>query len=222
MTAPVQDAFDRLLTSYGPQRWWPGEGPFEILVGTVLVQNTNWRNVEKAIDNLREAGVMTPEKLFALDPEELSELIRPAGYYQVKTKRLRNLLRLIVDRYDGSLETMFAGDMHALREELLGVNGVGPETADCILLYVGNFPKFIADGYAMRVAARHGWIEFEADYHGLQDFFESRLPAEAPLYNEYHALLVKVGKEHCKTKPICSGCPLEELLPESGPCSAEW
>ena len=148
MTVPVQDAFDRLLKSYGPQRWWPGEGPFEILVGTVLVQNTNWRNVEKAIDNLREAGVMTPEKLFALDPEELSELIRPAGYYQVKTKRLRNLLRLIVDRYDGSLETMFAGDMHALREELLDVNGVGPETADCILLYVGNFPKFIADGYA--------------------------------------------------------------------------
>lgn len=222
MTAPVQDAFDRLLQRYGPQHWWPGEGPFEILVGTVLVQNTNWRNVEKAIDNLREAGVMTPEKLFALDPEELSELIRPAGYYQVKTKRLRNLLRLVVDRYDGSLEEMFAGNMHALREELLGVNGVGPETADCILLYVGNFPKFIADGYAMRVAARHGWIEFEADYHGLQDFFESRLPAEAPLYNEYHALLVKVGKEHCKTKPICSGCPLEELLPESGMCSAEW
>ena len=218
----MQDAFDRLLQRYGPQHWWPGEGPFEILVGTVLVQNTNWRNVEKAIDNLREAGVMTPEKLFALDPEELSELIRPAGYYQVKTKRLRNLLRLVVDRYDGSLEEMFAGNMHALREELLGVNGVGPETADCILLYVGNFPKFIADGYAMRVAARHGWIEFEADYHGLQDFFESRLPAEAPLYNEYHALLVKVGKEHCKTKPICSGCPLEELLPESGMCSAEW
>ena len=118
MTVPVQDAFDRLLKSYGPQRWWPGEGPFEILVGTVLVQNTNWRNVEKAIDNLREAGVMTPEKLFALDPEELSELIRPAGYYQVKTKRLRNLLRLIVDRYDGSLETRFAGDRHALLEEL--------------------------------------------------------------------------------------------------------
>ena len=222
MTAPVQDAFDRLLQRYGPQHWWPGEGPFEILVGTVLVQNTNWRNVEKAIDNLREAGVMTPEKLFALDPEELSELIRPAGYYQVKTKRLRNLLRLVVDRYDGSLEEMFAGNMHALREELLGVNGVGPETADCILLYVGNFPKFIADGYAMRVAARHGWIEFEADYHALQDFFESRLPAEAPLFNEYHALLVKVGTEHCQTKPICAGCPLEELLTESGPCSAEW
>ncbi len=222
MTAPVQDAFNRLLERYGPQHWWPGEGPLEILVGTVLVQNTNWRNVEKAIDNLREAGVMTPEKLFALDPEELSELIRPAGYYQVKTKRLRNLLRLVVEQYDGALEAMFAGDMHALREELLGVNGVGPETADCILLYVGNFPKFIADGYAMRVAARHGWIEFEADYHALQDFFESRLPAEAPLFNEYHALLVKVGKEHCKTKPICTDCPLEGLLPESGPCSAEW
>ncbi|MBA4019750.1 MAG: endonuclease [Pirellula sp.] len=222
MTAAVQEAFDRLLERYGPQHWWPGEGPFEILVGTVLVQNTNWRNVEKAIDNLREAGVLTPEKIYALDPEELGELIRPAGYYQVKTKRLRNLLRLIIDQYDGDLDTMFAGNMHALREELLGVNGVGPETADCILLYVGNFPKFIADGYAMRVAARHGWIEFEADYHGLQDFFESRLPAEAPLYNEYHALLVKVGKEHCKTKPICTGCPLEELLPDSGPCSAEW
>ena len=222
MTTPPREVFQRLLERYGPQRWWPGETPFEILVGTVLVQNTNWRNVEKAIDNLREAGVLTPEKLYQLEPEELAELIRPAGYYQVKTKWLRNLLRLITERYDGSLEAMFAGDPHSLREELLGVNGIGPETADCILLYVGQVPKFVADGYAMRVAARHGWIEFDVDYHGLQDYFESRLPADAPLMNEFHALLVKVGKEHCKTKPLCAGCPLEELLPAGGPCSAEW
>jgi endonuclease-3 related protein len=222
LTAPLQDAYDRLFERYGPQRWWPGDSPLEILVGTVLVQNTNWRNVEKAIDNLREAGVMTAENLYELEPEELAELIRPAGYYQVKTKRLRNLLRLLVEQYEGSIEQMMSCDSHALREQLLGVNGIGPETADCILLYVGNYPKFIADGYAMRVAARHGWIEFEADYHGLQEFFESRLPADAQLYNEYHALLVRVGKEHCKTKPQCEGCPLEELLPDGGPRSAEW
>lgn len=222
MTAPLQDAYDRLLARFGPQRWWPGDSPLEVLVGTVLVQNTNWRNVEKAIDNLREAGVMTAEKLYELEPEELAELIRPAGYYQVKTKRLRNLLRLLAEQYEGSIEGMMSTDPHALREELLGVNGIGPETADCILLYVGNYPKFIADGYAMRVAARHGWIEFEADYHGLQDFFESRLPADAQLYNEYHALLVRVGKDHCKTKPQCEGCPLRELLPDGGPRSAEW
>ncbi|MGC3972556.1 MAG: endonuclease III domain-containing protein [Pirellulales bacterium] len=222
MTAPLLDAYDRLLARFGPQHWWPGDSPLEILIGTVLVQNTNWRNVEKAIDNLREAGVLTVEKLYALDPEELAELIRPAGYYQVKTKRLRNLLRLLVEQYDGSLEAMMATDPHSLRDELLGVNGIGPETADCILLYVGNYPKFVADGYAMRVAARHGWIEFEADYHGLQEFFESRLPSESQLYNEYHALLVRVGKDHCKTKPQCTGCPLEELLPDGGPCSAEW
>ncbi|MCE9604249.1 MAG: endonuclease III domain-containing protein [Planctomycetia bacterium] len=217
-----REIYDRLFAHFGPQHWWPGDGPTEILVGTVLVQNTNWRNVEKAIENLREAGVLEIAKLYALEPEELAELIRPAGYYQVKTKRLRNLLRLIVDRYDGSLEALFANSPDTLREELLSVNGIGSETADCILLYAAGVPSFVADGYAQRVLARHGWMEYGADYYAIKDWFESRLEADPQVYNEYHALLVRLGKEHCKTKPQCIGCPLECLLPEGGPVAAEW
>lgn len=218
----LHEAYERLFAAYGPQHWWPGETKFEILVGTVLVQNTAWRNVEKAIVNLRENGVLTPKKLHALPVEELSELIRPAGYYKVKAQRLRNLLKLVVEQYDGDLEAMFDGPQDVLREELLAVSGIGPETADAILLYVGEKPAFVVDTYAHRVLARHGWVEYEADYHSIQEQFVRELPAEPRLYNEYHALLVKVGKEHCKTAPQCDGCPLHEMLPEGGPVQREW
>lgn len=218
----LHEAYEKLFAAYGPQNWWPGETKFEILVGTVLVQNTAWRNVEKAIANLRDGGVLSPKKLHALPIVELSELIRPAGYYQVKAKRLRNLLELVVEQYDGDLDAMFSGPQDVLREELLAVNGIGPETADAILLYVGEKPAFVVDTYAHRVLARHGWVEYEADYHAIQDQFVRELPAEPRLYNEYHALLVKVGKEHCKTAPQCDGCPLQEMLPESGPIQREW
>jgi endonuclease III related protein len=211
------NAYDRLLTAFGPQRWWPGETPFEIIVGAVLVQNTAWRNVERAIENLRESGVMEPLSLYALPQEELAELIRPAGYYQVKAKRLRNLLRFIVEDYDGSLDDMFQTSLPTLREQLLSVHGIGPETADAILLYAGGLPTFVVDTYTHRVLARHGWIDYDADYHQIKDLFESQLPADAALYNEYHALLVRVGKDYCKRSVAhCESCPLAEFLPESG------
>jgi endonuclease-3 related protein len=217
MTANLMPVYERLLSAIGPQLWWPGESPFEVLVGAVLVQNTAWRNVERAIENLRDADLMQPRALFDLPERELAELIRPAGYFQVKARRLRNLLRLVVGQYDGSLEAMFRTDLGTLREELLAVSGIGPETADAILLYAGGKPTFVVDTYTHRVLARHGWIGYEADYHEIKDYFESGLPADATLYNEYHALLVRVGKEYCrKTNPKCDECPLCDMLPAGG------
>lgn len=217
MTPSLLHVYERLLSAFGPQHWWPGDSPFEIVVGAVLVQNTAWRNVEHAIANLREAGVMDPHALYALSAAELAELIRPAGYYQVKARRLRNLLKFVVEEFDGSLEAMFSTSLATLREQLLSIHGIGPETADAILLYAGGLPTFVVDTYTHRVMARHGWIEYDASYHEIKDHFESALPADAPLYNEYHALLVRVGKDCCKrTGPKCELCPLAELLPASG------
>jgi endonuclease III related protein len=212
-------AYERLHAAFGPQHWWPGESPFEIMVGAVLVQNTAWRNVERAIRNLYDAGVMDPNALYALPAEELAELIRPAGYFQVKARRLRNLLKLVVEDYGGALDAMFAVEPFVLREQLLGVHGIGPETADAILLYAGGRPTFVVDTYTHRVLARHGWIEYDAGYHEIKEFCESSLPADAALYNEYHALLVRVGKEHCRrAAPRCESCPLADMLPQSGVC----
>jgi endonuclease-3 related protein len=215
--SPLPTAYDRLLGAFGPQNWWPGDSAFEIMVGAVLVQNTAWRNVERAIANLRDAGVMELNAMYGLAPDELAELIRPAGYYQIKTRRLRNLLRFMIEEYDGSLEAMFGTSLDTLREQLLAIHGIGPETADAILLYAGGLPTFVVDTYTHRILARHGWIGYDADYHEIKDQFESTLPRDAPLYNEYHALLVRVGKEYCKrTVAKCDSCPLAELLPASG------
>jgi endonuclease-3 related protein len=209
--------YERLLGSFGPQHWWPGDSRFEIMIGAVLVQNTAWRNVERAIENLRDAGVMVPRSLYKLPPEELAELIRPAGYYQVKAKRLRYLLKFLIDEYDGSLDAMFRIDTATLREQLLAIHGIGPETADAILLYSGGLPAFVVDTYTHRVLARHGWIGYDADYHEIKDYFEFALPADPQLFNEYHALLVRLGKEYCrKSEPKCELCPLRCMLPETG------
>ncbi|MFH1922225.1 MAG: endonuclease III domain-containing protein, partial [Planctomycetota bacterium] len=167
MSATLEEVYDRLLAAYGSQHWWPGDSPFEVLVGAVLVQNTAWKNVAKAIDRLKQEGLLEPRVLYDLPTNELEELIRPAGYFRLKARRLRNLLELLVDRYGGSLEAMFATELSTLREELLGVNGVGPETADSILLYAGGRPTFVVDTYTLRVLARHGWIHFDADYHQI-------------------------------------------------------
>jgi endonuclease III related protein len=210
-------AYERMLSAFGSQHWWPGDSPFEIMVGAVLVQNTAWRNVERAIDNLRDARVMEPRAMQALPPEELAELIRPAGYFQVKTRRLRNLLKFVIDQYDGSLDAMFRTDFVTLRNELLAIHGIGPETADAILLYAGGLPSFVVDTYTHRILARHGWIDYEAGYHDIQDYFQSALPADAMLYNEYHALLVRVGKDYCRRSVAkCRECPLAAQLPASG------
>jgi endonuclease III related protein len=214
VTSPIRDAFDRLSAAYGAEHLPPAGSPLEALVGAVLLQNAALRNVRQAISNLREAGVLDPRRLVALAADELTELIRPAGNQQVKTKRLRGLLRLVVERHDGDPAAMFATHPATLREELIAVPGIGPDSADAILLFAGGIPKFVVDTYAHRVAARHGWVEFEADYQTIQESYESGLEPDAGLYNTYHGLLVRVGKEHCKPTPVCEGCPLAELLPE--------
>src|SRR4051794_1230262 len=178
MAAHLREAYERMLAAFGPQHWWPGESPFEIMVGAVLVQNTAWRNVERAINNLRDAGVMNPHALYKLPETELAELIRPAGYYQVKANRLRNLLRFLVEEFDGSLDAMFRTDLRTLREPLLAIHGIGPETADAILLYAGGLPTFVVDTYAHRILARHGWIGYDATYDEIKDYFESELPQD--------------------------------------------
>lgn len=217
MTSRLRQAYDRLLAHYGPQHWWPAQTPFEVLVGAILTQNTNWKNVERAIGNLREAGVLQPHALYELPLEELAELIQPAGYFRLKAKRLKNLLRLLVEQYDGSLEAMFATDRESLRTQLLSVNGVGPETADSILLYAGQIPTFVVDTYTHRVLARHGWIDFDADYQSIKEHFESTLEPDVALYNEFHGLLVRVGNEHCRKTANCQGCPLQPMLPGGRP-----
>ncbi|MBN2476470.1 MAG: endonuclease III domain-containing protein [Pirellulales bacterium] len=222
MTATLREVYDRLFEVFGPQHWWPGQTPFEVIVGAVLVQNTNWQNVERAIDNLRQADLLQPHALYDVPVEELEELIRPAGYFRIKARRLRSLLQFLVERYDGSLEVMFSTELSTLRGELLGVHGIGPETADSILLYAGGLPVFVVDAYTHRILARHGWMDFQTDYHAIQEHFESNLPSDVALYNEFHALLVRVGKHYCrKSKPKCEECPLAGLLPAGGPAERE-
>lgn len=214
----MRDVYQRLFETLGPQLWWPGETPFEVIVGAVLTQNTNWQNVEKAIRNLREAHLLEPAALYAVPADELEGLLRPAGYFRVKARRLRSLLTFLMDRYAGSLDAMFATGAATLREELLALNGIGPETADSILLYAGGMPVFVVDAYTHRILARHGWIDLEADYHQIQDFLQSCLPDDPALFNEFHALLVYVGKHYCrKRSPQCSECPLRDMLPDGGP-----
>ena len=222
MSSHLHDVYHRLFEAFGPQHWWPGESPFEVIVGAVLVQNTNWQNVRRAIDNLREADLLEPHALHEISTEELEELIRPAGYFRIKARRLHSVLEYLVEQYDGSLDTMFSRPLDTLREELLGVHGIGPETADSILLYAGGLPTFVVDAYTFRVFARHGWIDFEADYHQLQEHFHNGLTDDPALFNEYHALLVHLGKNFCKkSKPRCEECPLVEMLPEGGPLEAD-
>lgn len=221
MSANLHEVYERLFRAYGPQSWWPAESPFEVMVGAVLVQNTSWSNVKKAINNLKQADLLNPHALNRVSIEELEELVRPAGYYRIKARRLRHLVQFLVDRYDGSLETMFSTGLPELREQLLGVHGIGPETADSILLYAAGLPTFVVDTYAHRVLARHGWIGFDADYDQIREYFLGELPQDPKLFNEFHALLVNVGKEHCRKRPECRACPLADLLPQGGPLEPE-
>ncbi len=222
MTRILHEIYRRLFDALGPQHWWPGQSPFEVMVGAVLVQNTSWQNVKRAIENLRQADLLEPHALYAVPEEELQELIRPAGYFRIKARRLRSLLEFFVRRYDGSIRAMFRTDPATLRKELLGVHGIGAETADSILLYAGGRPSFVVDAYTYRIFTRHGWIGFDADYDQIQDYFQTGLPDDAAMYNEYHALLVRVGKDFCrKARPECPACPLRELLPSGGPLEDE-
>lgn len=187
-------------------------------MGAVLTQNTNWSNVEKAIRNLKVAGVLDLKRLASLPHDQLAALIRPAGYFNIKAKRLHNFLHYIVENCDGDLEGFLAQDTTPLREALLSISGIGPETADSIALYAGHHPVFVVDAYTKRILYRHGWVDADADYFAVQSYFEENLPGDVALFNDFHAQLVMVGKNWCKkSKPDCENCPLNEYLPEGGP-----
>lgn len=207
----LTEIYELLFDRFGPQHWWPGQSQFEIITGAILTQNTNWTNVEKAIANLKSAGCMSPEKLFHLDIAQLAKHIRPAGYYNIKTKRLKNFINWLFENYDGKLANLETINTNQLRTELLTVKGIGYETADSILLYAFERPVFVVDAYTARIAVRHHLIEPDADYEQLRELFQSNLPQDVHLFNEYHALLVKVGKESCRPNAKCPGCPLEKL-----------
>lgn len=204
-----------LLTAWGPQHWWPGETPFEVAVGAVLTQNTAWTNVQKAIVRLRAADAMSPAALLALPASTLVKLIRPAGYYTVKAGYLRTLAEWVQEHAEGDLSSLASRNPAALRGELLSLRGIGKETADSILLYAVGLPVFVIDAYTLRIASRLGLLPPAARYDDAQHFFHECLPHDARYYNEAHALLVRLGKTHCRTRPLCDGCPLAEQCPST-------
>jgi endonuclease-3 related protein len=224
----LDSIYKKLYSSFGPQYWWPAETPFEVIVGAILTQNTNWLNVEKAIHNLKTHQVLTPQALFVLPPEKLSALIRPAGYYNIKAKRLKEFLKFLCNGYQGDINTMRKEDTSLLRRKLLSVHGIGPETADSILLYALHKPVFVIDAYTKRILQRHALLKQNATYEEAQQLCMQNVKTGAgpvthsvslrrkdkgsklvKVFNEYHALLVKTAKEFClKNKPRCEVCPL--------------
>ncbi len=201
--------YEKLYAFYGPQGWWPAKSRLEVITGAILTQNTSWKNVEKAIANLKKnKALASPAALTDLDTRTLSRLIRPSGYYNIKAKRIKNFLRFLSSRYQGSLKAMSAQETGTLRQELLGVNGIGQETCDSILLYAFRRPIFVVDAYTKRIFSRHGLFAAGASYEDLQDAFMKRLPSDERLFNEYHALIVRLGKLVCRKNPDCSSCPL--------------
>ena len=200
--------YRRLYKFYGPQMWWPGRTRFEVIVGAILTQNTAWSNVEKAIINLKRAEILSPKKLKAIPERSLAKLIRPAGYYNIKAKRLKHFISFLFSEYGGSLDRLSSENTYKLRKNLLDVNGIGPETCDSIMLYAFKKRIFVVDAYTKRIFSRHSIVARSADYHDVQKLFMDNLPKSGKLYNEYHALIVRLGKEFCRTKPDCKNCPL--------------
>jgi endonuclease-3 related protein len=203
--------FDLLSSHFGPSHWWPGDTPVEIMVGAILTQNTAWSNVERAINRLKTEKALSAPFLHQVDVGLLSEWIRPAGYYRVKAGRLKAFFNFFVNEYGGRVSKMQNRPLETLRQELLAVKGIGPETADSILLYALGMPTFVVDAYTFRIFSRHRMIDEEMGYEDLRAFFMDQLPADTRLFNEYHALLVRLGKHYCKkNNPVCIECPLRE------------
>jgi endonuclease-3 related protein len=247
ISSDITKIYQALLDQFGPQKWWPGDTAFEVIVGAVLTQNTNWKNVEKAIVNLKREGLLSIEQLHKVSLERLAQAIKPAGYFNVKAKRLKNVVAFIMKRYpdagtrlslnrrrkafrsgfrpveacndgfqstglhDGSLDVFNQQSLDHLRRELLSINGVGPETADSILLYAFDKPAFVVDAYTKRFLTRHNMVSAEVGYQEVQKIFLDALDLDVKLFNEYHALIVKVGKDFCKPHPKCEDCPLQNI-----------
>jgi len=207
----LENIYQRLYSKFGPQKWWPARTRFEVIVGAILTQNTNWGNVEKAIENLRRARLLAPQRLHNVSLVELAGLIKPAGYFNIKAKRLKNFIDFFFREYNGQLKAMAKEKLGVLRKKLLEVNGIGPETADSILLYACDKPIFVVDAYTKRILSRHNIIQPDADYHALQKLFMESLKNESKMFNEYHALIVRLGKDFCKTKPLCDRCPINDI-----------
>jgi len=206
----INHLYSSLYGYYGAQNWWPAESELECIIGTILTQNTTWKNVEKAINNLKQHGLISIERLNNISTDGLAQIIRSSGYFNQKAKKLKNFVSFVNANYAGSLEEMLSEELYTLREKLLSIKGIGPETADSIVLYAAKKPIFVIDAYTYRILSRHGLIAEDSSYQEMQELFMDSLPDDPKLFNEYHALLVKVAKEHCKKKsPLCNGCPLE-------------
>lgn len=205
----VVEIYSILYDYFGPQHWWPAETAFETIVGAILTQSVSWINVEKAIDNLRKENLLRPLAIKKVQQDRLADLIKPSGYYNMKAKKLKSFVEFLYNNYAGQLTRMFKVDLPLLRKELLDVYGIGPETADSILLYAGEYPVFVIDAYTKRIFSRMGYILDDISYHDLQAKIMSVYPADVTKYNEYHALLVILAKEYCKkSAPDCENCPI--------------
>ncbi len=208
----LKELYDILWEALGSQGWWPGDTQFEVALGAILTQNTNWNNVAQAITMIKDRGLLAPQALHDLPEAELARLIRPAGYYNIKARRIKNFLDFLATHYRNSMARMVAADLEALRPALLAVNGIGPETADSILLYALDKPTFVVDAYTFRILSRHGLLPEACSYEELRLLFMEHLPTQLSLYQEYHALLVRVGKEWCRPQPQCAACPVNGWL----------
>ncbi len=208
MRTLLLDIYRRLYEAYGPMHWWPGDTPFEVMVGAILTQNTSWRNVEKAIERLKEEGVLSCEGIHRLKTHRLASLIRSSGYFRIKADRLKAFVEFLFEEYGGNVEKMRKASLWKMRTKLLGVRGIGPETADSILLYGLKKPIFVVDAYTKRILSRHAIVSGNASYDEVQRLFMDHLPKDEKLFNEYHALLVHLGKTLCKKIPRCDRCPI--------------
>ena len=214
---PIARIFRLLHARWGPQGWWPADSALEMMVGAVLTQHTAWTNVERAISALKAAGLLDAKSLAAAEESELAQYLRPAGYFNVKARRLKALSVFLLEAYAGQPSRMQGRATADLRSELLAVHGVGPETADSILLYALGRPVFVVDDYTRRFLRRHGWLALRTDYESVAELFMRNHMADACFCNEYHALIVRLGKEYCRGRPLCADCPLQGLLPPGGP-----
>ena len=207
----LQHIFDQLMACYGPQHWWPAQEPFEVILGAILTQSAAWSNVDKAISNLRTAGALSPQSLLRMPLSEIARLIHPCGYYNAKARKLKSFVEWLDEHYSNSPGKLFANGIAELRRQLLSVYGIGEETADSIILYAANKPIFVIDAYTRRILSRTGIAPESNSYSSYQALFMKNLPADAQLFNEYHALLVRLGKSICRPRPLCLQCCLNDF-----------